>query len=102
MELSKEKIMRSLRTVIDPEVNLNIVDMGLIYGVELDGSTVNINMTLTTQGCPMKDYMRNSVDAALGSMDGVGNINIEFVWDPPWSPDKIDYEAIERLNNGEE
>lgn len=98
MELSEEKILQRLRSVIDPEVNLNIVDMGLVYGLAIEGRTIAVEMTLTTPGCPMKDYMQNAVNGALGDLEGVDDVKIEFVWSPPWSPDKIDRAAIERLN----
>lgn len=101
MDLSEEKIRQSLRGVIDPEVNLNIVDMGLVYGVTVDGSRISVEMTLTTPGCPMRTYMEESVTAALSALEGVEEVRVEIVWFPPWSPDKIDREVLEQLNQGE-
>jgi metal-sulfur cluster biosynthetic enzyme len=93
-------LMTRLTNVIDPEVGLNVVDMGLIYGVELKDEVVHVTMTLTTPGCPMQSYMRESVVAELGSLQGVKEVRVEFVFTPPWSPSKIKPEALEALRSG--
>lgn len=95
-----DQVMEKLSGVIDPEVGLNIVDMGLVYGVAVNDSAVEVRMTLTTQGCPMGPYMNQEVDAALRSIEGVRDVKIEIVWDPPWSPDRIKPEALEALRAG--
>lgn len=100
-EQLEELIIQKLREVIDPEVNLNVVDMGLIYGLNLKDGTITVEMTLTTPGCPMKDYMRDAVHEALRELEGIKEVIVDFVWEPPWTPDKIDHEAIERMNRGE-
>ncbi len=94
MDLSKEVVLQRLKDVIDPEVNLNIVDMGLVYGIHIENQNVKVEMTLTTQGCPMKDYMQGAVTAAVGTLEGAGDVEVEFVWTPPWTPDKINQEAF--------
>lgn len=101
MEPTNEAITKQLRTVIDPEVNLNIVDMGLVYGVTVSGPTITVDMTLTTPGCPMRSYMENSVVEALSDFDGIEIVDVNIVWDPVWTPDKIDKDALDRLNRGE-
>ncbi len=100
MDLTEELIREKLREVIDPEVNLNIVDMGLIYGLKIDQGKVTVTMTLTTRGCPMRTYMENAVNEALGNLEGVQEVEIDLVWDPPWTPEKIDRAALEQLNQG--
>lgn len=100
MRHSEETIRERLRTVIDPELYINIVDMGLIYDVQVTEDTITVEMTLTTQGCPMKSYMETEVNAALSSLEGINEVFVEFVWVPPWSPDMIDREALEHLNQG--
>lgn len=100
MSLSEENVMKSLATVIDLEVGMNIVDMGLIYGVAVKNGEVVVRMTLTTQGCPMKSYMEGEVERALNAMEGVTGVNVDFVWDPPWSPALMNPEAAEALRSG--
>lgn len=97
MELSKEAVLQRLKGVIDPEVNLNIVDMGLVYGLQIQDQAVTVEMTLTTRGCPMRTYMENAVNEALQGLEGVREARVEFVWSPPWTPDKINREALEQL-----
>ncbi len=98
MELSKEIILQHLKNVIDPEVNLNIVDLGLVYGVDIQDQIVTVEMTLTTQGCPMRTYMEEGVAAALADVEGVQEVKVNIVWTPPWTPDKINPEALDQLN----
>lgn len=95
-----DQVMEKLSGVIDPEVGLNIVDMGLVYGVAVNDSVVEVYMTLTTKGCPMGPYITNEVDAAVRSIEGVRDVKIELVWDPPWSSDRIKPEALEELRAG--
>ena len=75
-----------LREVIDPEIGCNIVDLGLVYSVKICGTTVTVSMTLTTQGCPMHESICRGVEAALLGIDGVGEVRVDLVWDPPWNP----------------
>jgi metal-sulfur cluster biosynthetic enzyme len=100
VKVSVDEVTEKLRSVIDPEVGLNIVDMGLVYGVTVEGGRVEVRMTLTTRGCPMGSYMNQEVNAAVGALDGVNEVNVEIVWDPPWSPDRIVPEAMEALRAG--
>ena len=72
--------------MIDPEIGCNVVDLGLIYGVNISGSKVNVIMTLTTPGCPMHESIRWGVRNALLGLEGVEEAEVELVWDPPWHP----------------
>lgn len=84
-----DEIMNSLREVFDPEIPLNIVDLGLIYEVNVNGSEVNISMTLTAAGCPASDELMHDVYTAAKSIEGVEKVNIDLTFDPPWTPDRI-------------
>jgi metal-sulfur cluster biosynthetic enzyme len=84
--LSETDILETLRQVIDPELGCNIVDLGLIYSITIDGSKVYVIMTLTTAGCPMHESIRWGVQEALLNLPGVEEAEVEVVWDPPWHP----------------
>ena len=85
-ELTEAVVLDTLRQVIDPELGCNIVDLGLVYSVEIAGSIVRVTMTLTTQGCPMHESIRLGVQEALLNLDGVTEADVQVVWDPPWHP----------------
>jgi len=80
------EILETLRQVMDPELDQNIVDLGLIYSVNITGTTVSVAMTLTTPGCPMHESIRQGARNALLGMDGVTDAEVDLVWDPPWHP----------------
>ncbi len=85
--LTEQDILARLREVIDPEIGLNIVDLGLIYSIETNAENhVHVKMTLTTPGCPMHDAMCTWAQRALAAMPGVAGATVELVWDPPWNP----------------
>jgi len=91
-------VISALKQCMDPEVPLSVVDLGLIYGVSIsDKNDVNIKMTMTTPGCPLHDTLVSDVKKYLGKVSGVGNVNVEIVWDPPWSPDRMSPEAKEKI-----
>jgi metal-sulfur cluster biosynthetic enzyme len=79
-------VLETLRQVLDPEIDCNIVDLGLIYSVHIEGGRVGVQMTLTTPGCPMHDSIAWGVKAALQNLPGVEEAEVEVVWDPPWNP----------------
>jgi len=79
-------VLETLRRVMDPELDCNVVDLGLIYSVDIVGSTVNVAMTVTTPGCPMQETLRGGVQAALLNLDAVSDVEVEMVFDPPWHP----------------
>jgi len=84
--ITQPLILETLRQVIDPELGCNIVDLGLIYSVTIDGTNARVIMTLTTPGCPMHDSIRFGAEAALLGLEGVERAEVEVVWDPPWHP----------------
>ncbi|HEX7069766.1 MAG TPA: iron-sulfur cluster assembly protein [Rhodothermales bacterium] len=86
-------IAERLRSVIDPEVGMNIVDLGLLYDLDVEADTVVIRLTMTTPACPMSSYIRQEVGRALTKVPGLRRGITELVWDPPWSPGMIDREA---------
>ena len=87
--IDEPTLRETLRQVIDPELGCNIVDLGLIYGIRVNGDTVTVQMTLTTHGCPMQESLAWGVQTALLNLEGVQEVNVELVWDPPWSPDRM-------------
>jgi metal-sulfur cluster biosynthetic enzyme len=82
-----------LLTVLDPEIGINLVDLGLIYGLTSSGGHVKVTMTLTTPGCPMSDSMPPAVQRVLETVPGVKDVDVDLVWDPPWDPDRMTHEA---------
>jgi metal-sulfur cluster biosynthetic enzyme len=99
--ISKDQVYVQLKKCMDPEIPVNVVDLGLIYGVEIEAEKdVNIKMTMTTRGCPLHNTMVNDVKKHVGKIKGIGNINVEIVWDPPWSIDKMDPSARDSIGFG--
>lgn len=86
MDLTEAVVLETLRQVIDPELGCNIVDLGLVYSIDITGSTVSVTMTLTTPGCPMHESISWGVKEALLNLDGVAQAEVQVVWDPPWHP----------------
>ena len=85
-----DEVRDSLKKCMDPEVPLSIVDMGLIYGIDIaDNNDVNIKMTMTTKGCPLHETMVDDVKRYAKKVSGVNNVDVEIVWDPPWTMDKM-------------
>jgi len=82
-------VLDALRQVRDPEIGMNIVDLGLIYDVTITGSAVQVAMTMTSAGCPMGDSIRGGVEIALLNIPGITEAQIELVFDPPWHPGMI-------------
>jgi metal-sulfur cluster biosynthetic enzyme len=86
ISITEEIVFETLRQVIDPELGCNIVDLGLVYSVRIDGSIIVVVMTLTTPGCPMHESISQGVQTALLSLEGVADVDVQIVWDPPWHP----------------
>ena len=84
--LDEPLILETLRQVVDPEIDCNIVDLGLIYGTRIEGRKVTVKMTLTTPGCPMHESIARGVKNALLNLEAVEAAEVEIVWDPPWNP----------------
>ena len=90
----RDAVIEVLRTVHDPEIPVNIYDLGLIYDLEIgDDGAVQIYMTLTAPGCPVAGEMPGWVARAVAAVDGVGEVRVEMVWDPPWTKDRMSEEA---------
>ncbi|HEU0168114.1 MAG TPA: metal-sulfur cluster assembly factor [Chloroflexota bacterium] len=88
--INEAAVLEALKEVIDPELGINVVDLGLIYDIAIDGSDVLITMTLTTPGCPLHESIAEAVDEVVRLMvPGAGAVEVELVWDPPWTPDRI-------------
>jgi len=100
--LTVDGVMNALRNCYDPEIPVNIVDLGLVYNVAIDEDNVKVRMTLTTMGCPAHAYLMHQVQTEIEKIPGVKKAEVEIVWDPPWTPDKMNPEARKRLEAGEE
>ena len=89
-ELTLEQVKLALRKVKDPDLNLNIVDLGLVYDVRLIGTDVEVDMSLTSPGCPSGPEIMGDAERILKALPGVGSVTINLVWTPFWSPDRIE------------
>lgn len=98
-QITKERVLEQLKTVIDPELNINIVDLGLIYDVNVSQKLgkVIIKMTLTTPGCPLSMFFEEWIQKAVKKIKGVKDVKINLVWEPAWDPEKISDEGKEKL-----
>jgi metal-sulfur cluster biosynthetic enzyme len=95
--VTKEQIMKVLKTCYDPEIPINIVDLGLIYGVKIKCGNVSIKMMLTSPGCPLSSFISENVKEKVQSISGVKNVDVEIVWKPQWSPKRMSKEARKNL-----
>jgi len=92
-ELKHEDIMSALSRVYDPEINIPITDLGLVYKVEIEGAHVEIDFSLTSPGCPLADYLENEIRTSVSELSGVGTITTNLVWTPYWGPEMMNDEA---------
>lgn len=88
--LTEDAVRLALRKVKDPEINLNIIDLGLVYGIRVDGSKVSVDMTLTSPACPAGPQIIADAERVIKAMPGVGEVAVNLVWTPFWSPDLIE------------
>ncbi len=96
--LSEESVLETIKeNIIDPEIGINIVDMGLIYGVDIEDTTVDITMTLTSPGCPAGGQIVNGIQHVTQQMEGVAEVNISVVWNPRWSMEMMSEDAKDEL-----
>lgn len=95
--VTKDEIIEALKDVYDPEIPVNVVDLGLVYDCAVDEGMVDVKMTLTFPGCGMGPYIGQQAEWAIQELDGVEEVQIEMVFDPPWSPDLISEEARNQL-----
>jgi metal-sulfur cluster biosynthetic enzyme len=93
--VTRERVTEALRGVLDPELGMSVVDLGLIYDVRIEGEAVFISMTLTAQGCPLHEAMTEWVKQAVAQIPGVDAVDVALTFDPPWTPDRI--AAVPRL-----
>jgi metal-sulfur cluster biosynthetic enzyme len=93
---AEEDVLEAMKDVVDPELGINVVDLGLVYGAQIhDDVTVTLDMTLTSAACPLTDVIEDQTRAALGPL--VNDVRINWVWMPPWGPDKITDDGREQL-----
>jgi metal-sulfur cluster biosynthetic enzyme len=101
MAIAEESILAALRQVRDPELMLNVVDLGLIYGIEVDEvegkSNIRVTMTMTTPACPFGPELIREVKEVLGGLEAVGAVDVKITLDPPWTPERMTEEARDEL-----
>ncbi len=95
--MHEEQVWQALRKVIDPELGINIVDLGLIYRVKIEGGDVIVEMTLTSSGCPLAPIIDQLVKSEISAIEGVEEIELKLVWDPPWTVELITEEMRAEL-----
>jgi len=95
--LTKDEVLKVLRNVIDPEIGLNIVDLGFIYGIDIKGNDVRVRMTLTNPSCPMHSMFVHEVEDALKATFDDAKVEVEVVFDPPWTPERMSKDARKKL-----
>ena len=96
-ELVAAEAWRQLESVYDPELGINLVDLGLVYKLEAEAGEVRVEMTLTTPGCPMGDSMQDAAERALLMIPGVSQVLVDLVWEPPWEPEMMTERAKHEL-----
>jgi metal-sulfur cluster biosynthetic enzyme len=90
---SRDEVMEVLRTVEDPELGMDIVDLGLLYEVEVEESTAKVKYSLTSMGCPAGPLIAQDIDGAVRQVEGIENVELELTFDPPWTPDRMSDDA---------
>jgi metal-sulfur cluster biosynthetic enzyme len=88
--LSVDQVRLALRRVRDPELNLNIVDLGLVYDIRVDGGKVEVDVSLTSPGCPSGPEILKNIEDEIRATEGVTDVAVNLVWSPPWTPDRIE------------
>ena len=94
----KEKVIKEIKKVYDPEIPVNIYELGLIYKIEVDNNKVNVDMTLTSPNCPVAESLPKEVKSNIMKIEGVSDVNLNLVWEPPWDKDKMSEAAKLELN----
>jgi metal-sulfur cluster biosynthetic enzyme len=90
---SREDIFEALRVVEDPELGMDIVELGLLYDAEIEGSNVHVTYSLTSMGCPVGPMIEQQIQEVVASLDGVQSVETELTWEPPWSPERMSDDA---------
>ena len=93
MQVTKEDVVEALRQVEDPELGMDIVDLGLLYDVEVEGQKIKVIHSLTSMGCPAGPMIQEDIHNAAASVEGVEEVEVELTFDPPWTPDKMSDDA---------
>jgi metal-sulfur cluster biosynthetic enzyme len=91
--LTEDDVFEALRVVEDPELGMDVVDLGLVYGVNVAGSTVKVTYSLTSMGCPAGQMIEEQMRDVLSSLEGIETVETECVWTPPWTPDMMSEDA---------
>ncbi|MDO9099412.1 MAG: metal-sulfur cluster assembly factor [Caldisericota bacterium] len=100
--IDRERVLDALRSVVDPEVPINVVDLGLIYGIDVvDEKSVKIRMTMTAPQCPMSGYLMQQVEQAVRALPEVKDVSVDLVFDPPWEPSMIKEDALKSIGIGD-
>jgi metal-sulfur cluster biosynthetic enzyme len=89
-QITPDIVRLALRRVRDPEINLNIIDLGLVYDIQVENNVVRIDMSLTSPGCPSGPEIMGEAEQQVRAIEGVADVSINLVWSPPWSPERID------------
>ena len=97
MTITVDQVRAALTDVIDPELGINVVDLGLIYNVQIDEKKISVDMTLTAPGCPLAGLLAGSVEQALREAFPNMDVEVSLVWDPPWTPDMLSADAKAQL-----
>ena len=97
MDITVDRVRSCLENVIDPELGINVVDLGLIYNIQIEENKISVDMTLTSQGCPMAGVLAGSVEQAVREAFEEVDVEVSLVWDPPWTPDLLSAAAKEQL-----
>ena len=95
--LTKEEVLVALKDVFDPEIPVNVVDLGLVYDLQVEDGDVKVKMTLTFAGCGMGPYISQQAEWRIAELDGVEDVEVEMVYEPPWSPDLISEDGKAQL-----
>lgn len=95
--VSQNQVVDKLRLCLDPELGVNIVDLGLVYAINIEGSKIGVIMTLTTPGCPLDSYFVQDITAKLKQLKGITDVSVEMTFEPPWSPSKMSEESRDLL-----
>ena len=90
---TKDEVVEAMRTVEDPELGMDIVDLGLLYDVEVEGPKVKVIHSLTSMGCPAGPMIQENIDEAARAVPGVEDVEVELTWDPPWTPERMSDDA---------
>jgi metal-sulfur cluster biosynthetic enzyme len=90
---TRDEVIEALRQVEDPELGMDIVDLGLLYDVEVEGPKVKVTHSLTSMGCPVGPLIQEDIDRVTRELPGVEDVDVELTWDPPWSPEKMSDDA---------